>query len=76
MINWFKNLKNKKKLKFIIFDVENFYPSIDDAFLLKSIEWSKNFIDFPKGEIETILAARMATLNLNCEPWSKKEGFV
>ena len=74
MINWFKNLKNKKKLKFIIFDVENFYPSIDEALLLKSIEWSKNFIDFSEDEIEVVLAARRATLYMNGEPWSKKEG--
>ena len=74
VINWFKNLKNKKKLKFIIFDVENFYPSIDEALLLKSIEWSKNFIDFSEDEIEVVLAARRATLYMNGEPWSKKEG--
>jgi len=41
---------------------------------LKSIEWSKNFIDFPEDEIEVILAARRATLYMNGEPWSKKEG--
>ena len=76
VIDWFKNLKDKKKLKFIIFDVENFYPSIDETLLRKSIEWSKQFIDFSEEEIEVILAARKATLYMNGEPWSKKGGGI
>ena len=45
-INWFKKIKNKKKAKFILFDVEQFYPSIDEDLLEKAIIWGSNFIQF------------------------------
>ena len=37
VINWFKNIKNKKKCIFMQFDIEEFYPLILKEFLLKPI---------------------------------------
>ena len=71
-LNWFRNLKDKKQLKFIIFDVEQFYPSIDEKLLKKTLEWSKQFVSFSEDEIEVIMAARRSVLYMDGEPWSKK----
>ena len=71
-LNWFKKLKNKRQLKFIIFDVEQFYPSINEKLLRKTLEWSKQYVTFSDDEIEVILAARRSVLYVDGEPWSKK----
>ena len=72
MINWFKGLSDKKKLSFIIFDVEIFYPSISKNLLLKTLKWARKYVDLSDDEIEVILAARKAFLYLDGEPWTKK----
>ena len=71
-INWFKKIKNKKKAKFILFDVEQFYPSIDEDLLEKAIIWGSNFIQFSNKEKEVIFGARRSVIYLNGEAWSKK----
>ena len=39
-INWFKNLKEKPNLKFIVFDIVNFYPSITQELLEQALNWA------------------------------------
>ena len=75
-INWFKNLKNKNKLAFIIFDVEKYYPSIDKNMLLKALLWCRKYVDMNDDEIEIIMAARKAMLYVKREPWAKKGGSL
>ena len=41
--NWFKNLSDKHKRNFIKFDMAEFYPSISENLLNKSIEYAKSF---------------------------------
>ena len=72
VINWFKGLSDKKKLSFIIFDVEKFYPSISKNLLLKTLKWARKYVDLSDDEIEVIMAARKAFLYLDGEPWTKK----
>ena len=74
--NWFKNLKNKKKLAFIMFNVEKFYPSIDQNLLLKALLWCRKYVDMSDNEIEVIMAARKAILYMDGEPWAKKGGDI
>ena len=75
-INWFTNLKNKKKLTFILFDVEKFYPSIDLKLLLEALKWCQKYVDMSDEEIQVILAARKAMLYMDGEPWAKKGGDI
>ena len=76
VINWFKKIPNKKKLSFLIFDVEKFYPSIDKNLLLKALKWCRKYVDVTDDEIEIIMAARKAMLYLDGQPWSKKGGDI
>ena len=76
MIKWFKQLKNKKNLAFIIFDVEKFYPSITKTLLMKALKWSRKYVEISDDDIEVIMAARKAMLYMDGEPWAKKGGDV
>ena len=40
VINWFKNIKDKHRLKFIQFDIVAFYPSISPTLLKKALIWA------------------------------------
>ena len=42
VIDWFKNLADKQKRKFIKFDIAEFYPSISEDLLKKSIIYAKS----------------------------------
>ena len=41
VISWFTNLEEKNNLRFIKFDVREFYPSITEELLEKSIKFAK-----------------------------------
>ena len=75
-IKWYKNLKNKQKLKFIQCDVESFYPSISKDLLLKSLNWAKQFLTITDQQIEVILQSKMNLLYKDSIPWSKKGNSV
>ena len=43
VIAWFKNLVDKQNRKFIKFNIAEFYPSISEDLLKKSINYAKSF---------------------------------
>ena len=45
MINWFNDLKNKNGLKFIVYDIESFYASINSTVLDKSLDWASTYVN-------------------------------
>ena len=72
VIEWFKNLKNKKDLSFIVFDVVNYYPSITLELLLEALKWAKQFVDISNDEIDIIKETKKSLLYMNKEFWTKK----
>ena len=74
MIDWFKNIKNKRNKKFIQIDVVNFYPSISEKLLKEALEWAKQFTDISEEEIDVILKSKDSILFNEGEPWGKKGG--
>ena len=40
VIEWFKNIRDKKNLKFINWDIENFYASITPELVHQSLDWA------------------------------------
>ena len=76
VIKWFKNLTNKKSLTFLIFDIVDFYPSISQELLSKSLKWAKTFTSISDIEYRTIMHARRTLLYDNKNvPWIKREGI-
>ena len=69
VINWFKNIKNKKKCIFMQFDIEEFYPSISKELLLKAITYVKTFVNITDEEINTIMHSRKSLLFNNTDIW-------
>ena len=62
VIEWLKEIKNKKKYKFLRFDIAQFYPSISKKLLTDSINFAKNYIDISKEGKEILFHAKEALL--------------
>ena len=73
VINWFKNIDNKHECKFIVFDIEQFYPAIKESLLMKALEFAKVHTKVLKKDIDLIRHSRRSLLFNNGEPWVKKE---
>ena len=50
VINWFRNIKNKKKCIFMQFDIEEIYLSISKELLLKAITYAKTLVNISDEE--------------------------
>ena len=72
VINWFKNMKSKKKLIFMQFDVEEFYPSISKELLLKAITYAKTLVSISDEKINTIMHSRKSLLFTDKEKWRSR----
>ena len=72
VLKWFANLKQKHKLKFVQFDVENFYPSISEELLEKAIDYAMQFDDISQEEREVIFQSKKSSLHSKGQAWTKK----
>ena len=74
VINWFSQLRQKNKLTFLAFDIIDFYPSISDELLNKSIEWARKHTSIDDQEYETIMHSRRTLLHDDKgNMWTKKD---
>ena len=73
-IEWFKNLRDKKHLTFLQFDIVEFYPSISEKLLKDALGFAKNFVDITDAEIKRILETKEALLFKDKKLWMKKGG--
>ena len=60
VINWLKNIKDKRKCIFMQFDIEESYPSIAKDLLLKAIDYAKRFVNINDDETKTIMHSYLA----------------
>ena len=74
VIEWFNNIDQKSQYSFTTFDIKEFYPSIKEELLQKSIRFAKRHTVITKIEEETIFHCRKSLLYHDGEPWQKKEG--
>ena len=74
VIDWFKNLTDKQKRKFIKFDIGEFYPSISEDLLNESIDYAKLFTTIGENVINAIKLARKLLLFSKDGTWVKKGG--
>lgn len=71
VINWFSNINEKHKHKFMVFDIKEFYPSISKSLLDKCIEFAKQHINISDEDINIINHARKSLLYCKGESWIK-----
>ena len=72
VLQWFKKIENKKKYTFIQFDIESFYPSINEKLLNNALNWAATYKHITDDEKEMIFHVRQNFLYNNGEPWVKK----
>ena len=54
-INWFNSLKDKHLMKFVMFDIKDFYPSITQDLLNKALNFASEYIYISKCDIDVIM---------------------
>ena len=62
VINWFKKIENKKKYKFMIFDIKDFYSSISKKLLDDSINFARQHVQIKREDFSIIQHARKSLL--------------
>ena len=72
VIDWFKPIKNKQRLSFICFDIEEFYPSISQDLLIKALDFASDYDNITTNERNIIIHAKSSILIHHHQPWQKK----
>ena len=71
VIQWFKNIPDKRLQKFIKFDVDSFYPSITKRVFKEALEYAKEFVDISETEEEILYNARKSFVTKDSQVWMK-----
>ena len=69
---WFSNIKEKQKHKFMMFDVKEFYPSINEKLLNNAIQFAERTLSISQKDKEIILHSRKSLLFNKNDNWVKK----
>ena len=73
VINWFKNIQDKNKYKFMIFDIKDFYPSISKKLLDNALKFANEHTHINNEDLKIIQHARKSLLYNKNIPWQKKD---
>ena len=74
-LQWFENIKDKKKRHFITGDIRNFYGEISEDLLNRALDWAETFKPIPPQHREIILQMRKTFLFHKGKPWVKKDAI-
>ena len=72
VIDWFKNIADKKRLRFIQFAIIEFYSSITEELLNAALDFAEQFVNISAEERRIILQAKESLLFDKNTPWTKK----
>ena len=72
VIQWFSSIPQKKRCRFFQFDVVEFYPSISQELLTKSINFARKFTEINDDVYEIIMHVRKSLLFSKDSVWIKK----
>ena len=73
-IDWFMKLENKSNLRFLQFDVVDFYASISPQLLENSLAFAASYMPISKITRDTILQATNSFLFSDKQAWVKNQG--
>ena len=74
-IKWLNYLKDQHLIKFIMLDIQDFYPAITKDLLNKDVNFAKEYINTLKCDTDVIYHARKSLLFNKSHTWIKKEGL-
>ena len=72
VIEWFKAIENKKNLKFINWDLDNFYASITPKILDQALDWAAEYVGITAQERKVVKQSCQSFLYFGGQPWRKK----
>ena len=72
-LKWFESLENKSDMTFFQFDIEQFYPSINEELLRKALTWAEEYSFISETAKNIIMLARKTFLFDGQCLWSKKD---
>ena len=72
-IKWFNSLKHKHLMKFVMFDIKGFYPSITQDQMNKALNFASQYIYISKPDIDVIHHARKSLFFDDSRTWVKKQ---
>ena len=72
-LSQFKQIPSKEKSKFIKFDTVDFYPSVTEELLIKSLNYAKSTEAIDENIVKVILHSRSSLLFDREDVWVKKE---
>ena len=72
VLDWFRTLQSNSKSRFVKFDIVDFYPSISEELLNKSLDFAKSIVEIKDDVIDVIKLARKSLLFDKSTPWVKK----
>ena len=58
VVDWFSSLENKERLSFIQYDVDNFYVSISEELINKSLDFASNYVTISLEDRKIILQSK------------------
>ena len=73
VISWFKQIPSKEKSQLIKFDIVDFYPSITEELLMKSLNYARSIEAIDKNVVNIIMHSRKSLLFDRDNVWVKKE---
>ena len=72
VISWFKNIPSKSRSRFIKFDIVDFYPSITEDLLSRSLEYARTIEAIDEKVVKVIMHSRRSLLFDKDSVWVKK----
>ena len=72
VLQWYRQLPNKRNSTFICFDVVEFYPSISEALLNQALDFACQHVNISATDRQIIINAKHSLLFSNGQPWKKK----
>ena len=74
-LNWFKNLSNKTRLKFLQLDIVDFYPSITEELFNATLDFARNTVEISEETKAILINSRQSILYHNDSVWNKVTGL-
>ena len=72
VIEWFNNIPNKNQHRFVVFDIEIFYPSISEDLFNEALSFAKTKANNTDQEMSIITQSRNTLLFNKSQPWVKR----
>ena len=72
MLEWFDSLDPNKNLKFVVFDIVSYYPSITKELLERALDFADHYCEISDLDRRTIFKARESLLICDGKTWTKR----